>query len=275
GEEVASRRTAAARQCEVGVGAGMRLPLPAKAGRGRDRTRGPVIQFSNSQASAFPRRDLRPGFANLAPEKAEGAGNAGCTTHPLPCVQNKKDARRPTQVRRNHTALPAQWAYGCSVISPANQLFCHRRCADRCAACPLHWRDRTTRLDRTRSRRTSCGRCASIATRLTSGDEWPSRPPCRGGLASLNHKFCVSERGIFLRGDLDSSGETPFRFSEVARRSKQAERAGGPELRGSPRLFQTVAAQSQHNRSDRLRVPHLGDSAMKHLASVVLIGSAL
>ena len=23
-------------------------------------------------------------------------------------------------------ALPAQWFYGCSVISPANQLFCHR-----------------------------------------------------------------------------------------------------------------------------------------------------
>src|SRR5689334_17369641 len=42
----------------------------------------------------------------LVPQKTEGAGNAGCTTHPLPCVQNKKDARRPTQVRRNHSGTP-------------------------------------------------------------------------------------------------------------------------------------------------------------------------
>src|ERR1700751_4332581 len=40
---------------------------------------------------------------------------------------------------------------------------------------------------------------ASIATRLTSGDEWPSRPPYRGGLTSLNHKLRLSERQIFLR----------------------------------------------------------------------------
>src|ERR1700759_2627646 len=35
-------------------------------------------------------RDTKcPGFAFGHPRKAEGAGNAGCTTHPLPCVQNK------------------------------------------------------------------------------------------------------------------------------------------------------------------------------------------
>src|ERR1700753_4105505 len=49
---------------------------------------------------------------------------------------------------------------------------------------------------------------ASIAPRLTSGDEWPSRPPCRGGLASLNHNFYISEREIFLGDALDSSGKT-------------------------------------------------------------------
>src|ERR1700742_3625957 len=38
--------------------------------------------------------------------------------------------------------------------------------------------------------------------------KWPSRPPCRGGLTSLNHNFCLSERAIFLRGALDSSGKT-------------------------------------------------------------------
>src|SRR3984893_7926284 len=30
----------------------------------------------------------------------------GARTHPLPCVQNKGDARRPTQVRRNHSGTP-------------------------------------------------------------------------------------------------------------------------------------------------------------------------
>src|ERR1700761_6453670 len=58
-------------------------------------------------------------------------------------------------------------------------------------------------------------RHASIAARLTSGDEWPSRPPCRGGMASLNHKFCVSERNIFLRGALDTSGKTGGGFFAV------------------------------------------------------------
>src|SRR5581483_2098907 len=61
---------------------------------------------------------------------------------------------------------------------------------------------------------------ASIATRLTSGDEWPSRPPCRGGLASLNHNFFLSERRIFLRRELDSSGKTGGGFLAVARRAK-------------------------------------------------------
>jgi hypothetical protein len=37
-------------------------------------------------------------------------------------------------------------------------------------------------------------------------------------MASLNHKFCVSERGIFLRGALDSSGKTGGGFCCFARR---------------------------------------------------------
>jgi hypothetical protein len=161
------------------------------------------------RASTFPRRELRPGDACfVAPSEKEGAGNAGCTTHPLPRVQKKRTHAGSTQVRRNHTALPAQWAYGCSVISPANQLFCHRHLRVASQACPLQWRDRTTRLDRTRRTARLAAQPASIATRLTSGDEWPSRPPCRGGLASLNHNFCLSERRIFLRDALDSSGKT-------------------------------------------------------------------
>jgi hypothetical protein len=58
-------------------------------------------------------------------------------------------------------------------------------------------------------------RHASIATRLTSGDEWPKRPSCRGGLTSLNHKFAISERTIFLRGALDPSGKTGGVFLNI------------------------------------------------------------
>src|ERR1700753_2658190 len=91
---------------------------------------------------------------------------------------------------------------------------------------------------------------ASIATRLTSGDEWPSRPPYRGGLASLNHKFCLSERDIFLLRGLDSSGKTPFPFFEsfpVDRAAEADPVAVGTSLEimwKGPRLFQIVAIPS-------------------------------
>jgi len=52
------------------------------------------------------------------PRITEGAGNAGCTPHPLPCVQNKKDARRPTQVRRNHSGTPCAMALRLTPRSP-------------------------------------------------------------------------------------------------------------------------------------------------------------
>src|SRR5690349_14002712 len=58
-----------------------------------------------------PAARFGPGFAKtLSLEKTEGAGNAGCTPHPLPCVHNKRDARRPTQVRRNHSGTPCAMA---------------------------------------------------------------------------------------------------------------------------------------------------------------------
>src|ERR1700760_2421758 len=47
----------------------------------------------------------------VSPLETEGAGNAGCTPHPLPYAQNKKDARRPTQVRRNHSGTPCAMVY--------------------------------------------------------------------------------------------------------------------------------------------------------------------
>src|SRR5581483_673534 len=56
---------------------------------------------------ALPRRGSRPDFCfRLHPRNEEGAGNAGCTPHPLPYAQTEKNARRPTQVRRNHSGIP-------------------------------------------------------------------------------------------------------------------------------------------------------------------------
>src|ERR1700748_579370 len=72
---------------------------------------------------------------------------------------------------------------------------------------------------------------ASIATRLTSGDEWPSRATCRGGVASLNHNFFLSERRIFLPSELDSSGKTGGGFL-VARRVAAAR--SGPHAGSQP-----------------------------------------
>ena len=68
-----------------------------------------------------------------------------------------------------------------------------------------------------------CNASASTASRFTSGDDWPSRPSCRGGMALSNHKFRFSEREIFLQRGLDrNSGVLPV----VSRRQHSA----SPEL---------------------------------------------
>ena len=66
-----------------------------------------------------------------------------------------------------------------------------------------------------RGARTSRGATRPSQPASRSGDEWPLRPPCRGGLASLNHKFCLSERYIFLRGALDIVGQNRRRVFGV------------------------------------------------------------
>ena len=70
----------------------------------------------------------RPGLAIRVPLKTEGAGNAGCTPHPLPCVQTERNARRPTQVRRNHSGTPCAMALRLTPRSPwCAGLFSHHR----------------------------------------------------------------------------------------------------------------------------------------------------
>src|ERR1700753_1761827 len=50
---------------------------------------------------------MRPSFAGSTrlPEK-EDAGNAGCTTHPQPCVQVKKARKQVTTGTPEHAGIP-------------------------------------------------------------------------------------------------------------------------------------------------------------------------
>src|SRR5581483_9126303 len=67
----------------------------------------------------IPAARCASGFCeNPCPSENEGAGNAGCTPHPLPCVQTKKTHAGQHRYAEITPALPAQWLYGCSVLSP-------------------------------------------------------------------------------------------------------------------------------------------------------------
>src|ERR1700748_2440873 len=41
-------------------------------------------------SNLIPAAQIASGALTAPPSKAEGAGNAGCTPHPLPCVQTKR-----------------------------------------------------------------------------------------------------------------------------------------------------------------------------------------
>src|SRR5580704_12077196 len=50
-----------------------------------------------------------PGHAVRRPSKDEGAGNAGCTPHPLPYAQNKKTRAGQHRYAEITPAFPARW----------------------------------------------------------------------------------------------------------------------------------------------------------------------
>jgi hypothetical protein len=69
--------------------------------------------------SSSPRRDLRPDDAlSVSLRKIEGAGNAGRWPHPQALWAEKERCPQVSTGQPKHPALPAQWLYGCSVISP-------------------------------------------------------------------------------------------------------------------------------------------------------------
>ncbi len=160
---------------------------------------------------------IRPGDASFSlPRKHEGAGSTGRSTAPAGPVGNKKNAHKSSgeadiarhSLRNGFTA--------CSALSLASGLFSHHRRANRFA-----------RLDPSVGGSGPHGLAvrivplvlrhhASTATRLTSGDVGRTSIVARrdGFYISL---FLYFGRDIFLRGALDSSGKTPFRFSKVPR----------------------------------------------------------
>jgi hypothetical protein len=143
----------------------------------------------------------------LERKRAQGMPGAGRTRR-LVCKNNR--THTSSQVRPKRSGTPCAMALRLTPCSPRGSgLFSPRRLPDSSSA----------KLDPSVGGSGPHGLAvrmvphvlrhhASIATRLTSGDEWPSRPPYRGGLTSLNHKFAISERAIFLRGALDASGKT-------------------------------------------------------------------
>ena len=60
-----------------------------------------------------PRGARRPSFDwNSPPSRSEGAGNAGCATHPRPRTQRKKRTSKYTTGSPEHSGIPCATVYG-------------------------------------------------------------------------------------------------------------------------------------------------------------------
>src|SRR5262249_48791547 len=55
--------------------------------------------------------------------KTEGAGNAGCSPHPQPCVQWKKARKQVTTGTPKQSGTPCAMVYGLYVLSPGDRAF--------------------------------------------------------------------------------------------------------------------------------------------------------
>src|ERR1700748_1589698 len=115
----------------------------------------------------------------------KGAGNAGCTPHPLPCVQNEKTHAGSTQVRRNHSGTPCAMVLrllrdlpGVSgLLASVAYGIITRKLDPSVEGTGPHGLTVRACIDRLDPR-------ASIASRLTSGDDRPNVPRVEGGVFS-------------------------------------------------------------------------------------------
>jgi len=86
-----------------------------------------ALAMTWKHTSAFSRRDL-PELCIDGALKHRGAGKAGCSLHPQPCVQNKKQAHKhiTTGSAKTLRLSPREWFYGLLRDSPVERACCHR-----------------------------------------------------------------------------------------------------------------------------------------------------
>jgi hypothetical protein len=121
----------------VGKGASRRARHPRRAPKGGHACALPTLRVRHPwpqhrrHAATIPRRVCARVMRLARPSKfEEGAGNAGCTTHPQPCVQLKKARSKSPQVRRN-TGIPCTMVLTATPRFPrCTGLSSHRRFAD-------------------------------------------------------------------------------------------------------------------------------------------------
>src|SRR5581483_1221070 len=68
-------------------------------------------------SNLIPAAQIASGSLTAPPSKAEGAGNAGCTPHPLPCVQTKRRTQANTGTPKS-TGTPCAMALRLTPCSP-------------------------------------------------------------------------------------------------------------------------------------------------------------
>ena len=147
--------------------------------------------------------------ANSIPQKTEGAGKAGCSTHPQPHAQIKKHMSSSPQARRSGSGFPCAVVLTVSfVLSPVIGLCCHRFRHDAEASMPEMPASR--HQDHTTSPSASMRfvlahreRPSHPAPNVRDDRDTPLLVGCGLGLASRDD-LPVGESDKFLRAGLDS-----------------------------------------------------------------------
>jgi len=160
-----------------------------------------LIQFSNSHSRTRPHsRDAksRPDHAkNLHPRSQEGVGNAGCSLHPQPRVENKNTRvshhRSAEITRHSRTRMVLTVSFvlslviGLSCHHPQVAMREHRHRVDISVEMPGP-HDFAVRL----KRRPSCAAEASTASPAQRNVTIAKRPSCGPGRGELLKMICPS-----------------------------------------------------------------------------------
>jgi hypothetical protein len=184
-------------------------------GSSRQRTRSKyaysdILRARNDGAAIrSPAARFASGFCrNLVPPDQEGQGMPGAGRTRRPCGLKRKSAHKSVQVSRHDRHSLRNGFTACSALSLVSGRFSHHppRALDPgvdpsvggSGPHGLTVRRRCIRLPHQQRPSRPAQRFVTMAKRLCS----------EHGMVSLSHKFCNSERYIFLRSELDSSGKT-------------------------------------------------------------------